>query len=344
MSGFNSYEKRRKPNYYAQQHRRPKEFSLKPGLKGFICSCNNREKECIREAYNILNEYADKFFPEQKAQVTTRPNQRKFQILESGASNFLFIQTTVPDPLLLVTKIMEDVYQTKKQKARFIQRLLPVEATCKAHIEDVRAAFEPLLDKYFTKEVKTFSIIFEKRNSHALDRNKVIEVLAEMVALKNIGNQADLKQPQLAVLVEVVRNMCLLSVLPNYYMYKKYNLFELSQTEQDKKSDEDIVSTEAGVVSSEADISTEAGVVSTEAGVVSTEAGVVSTEAGIVSTEAGVVSTEVGVVSSEADVSTEVGVVSSEADVSTEVGVVSSEVGDVIAANGDKKETDLEKD
>nr|CAD7266044.1 unnamed protein product [Timema shepardi] len=310
MSSFNSYEKRRKPNYYAQQHRRPKEFSLKPGLKGFICSCNNREKECIREAYNILNEYADKFFPEQKelgslkAQVTTRPNQRKFQILESGAANFLFIQTTVPDPLLLVTKIMEDVYQTKKQKARFMQRLLPVEATCKAHIEDVRAAFEPLLEKYFAKEGKTFSIIFEKRNSHALDRTKVIEDLAEMVTLKNTANRADLKQPQLAILVEVVRNMCLLSVLPNYYMYKKYNLFELSQTEQDKKSDEDIVSTEAGVVS--------------------TESGVVSTEAGVVSTEAGVVSTEADVVSTEADVSTE--------------------AGDDIAANGDKKETHLEKD
>nr|CAD7392672.1 unnamed protein product [Timema cristinae] len=238
-----------------------------------------------------ISESLNKELGSLKAQVTTRPHQRKFQILESGAANFLFIQTTVPDPLLLVTKIMEDVYQTKKQKARFMQRLLPVEATCKANIEDVRAAFEPLLEKYFAKEGKTFSIIFEKRNSHALDRTKVIEDLAEMVALKNTANRADLKQPQLAILVEVVRNMCLLSVLPNYYMYKKYNLFELSQTEQDKKSDEDIVSTEAGVVY----------------------------------TEAGVVSTEADVVSSEAD-------------------VVSTEAADNIAANGDKKETHLEKD
>lgn len=35
---------------------------LAPGMKGFLCTCNFREKDCVKESYNILNEYADEIF------------------------------------------------------------------------------------------------------------------------------------------------------------------------------------------------------------------------------------------------------------------------------------------
>ena len=38
---------------------------LEPGLKGFIVTCNDREREAVKETYNILNEYADKLYGEQ---------------------------------------------------------------------------------------------------------------------------------------------------------------------------------------------------------------------------------------------------------------------------------------
>lgn len=38
---------------------------VKPGLKGFLCTCNGYEKDCIRESYNLLNEYADKLYGEE---------------------------------------------------------------------------------------------------------------------------------------------------------------------------------------------------------------------------------------------------------------------------------------
>jgi tRNA acetyltransferase TAN1 len=37
-------------------------FSLGPDQKGFLVTCNFREKEAIREAYQILNEYADRLY------------------------------------------------------------------------------------------------------------------------------------------------------------------------------------------------------------------------------------------------------------------------------------------
>lgn len=51
--------------------------------------------------------------------------------------------------------------------------------------------------------------------------------MAEIILRKNPGNKADLKNPDIAVIVEVIRGICLLSIAPNYYKFKKYNLFEI---------------------------------------------------------------------------------------------------------------------
>ena len=49
-----------------------------PGLKGFLLFCNNKERETIREAYNILNEYADQMYGQEdvvpKVSSTTYKN------------------------------------------------------------------------------------------------------------------------------------------------------------------------------------------------------------------------------------------------------------------------------
>ena len=49
-----------------------------PGLKGFLLFCNNKERETIREAYNILNEYADQMYGQEdvlpKVSSTTHKN------------------------------------------------------------------------------------------------------------------------------------------------------------------------------------------------------------------------------------------------------------------------------
>ena len=94
---------------------------LKEGMAGFLLTCNNREKEAVREAYNILNEYADVLYgPESKAEdqkedvldcddidsaldkekeslqteTTAEKGERRFQQVESGANNCIFIKTS----------------------------------------------------------------------------------------------------------------------------------------------------------------------------------------------------------------------------------------------------------
>ena len=39
---------------------------LDVGMKGFLITCNNREREAVREAYNLLNEYADQLYGQEQ--------------------------------------------------------------------------------------------------------------------------------------------------------------------------------------------------------------------------------------------------------------------------------------
>lgn len=55
---------KRPKSYYVQLAKKQKSHHnfLRPGLTGFLCTCNDRERECVLEAYNILNEYADQMY------------------------------------------------------------------------------------------------------------------------------------------------------------------------------------------------------------------------------------------------------------------------------------------
>ncbi|XP_049778729.1 THUMP domain-containing protein 1 homolog [Schistocerca cancellata] len=267
---MDSYQKRRKPGYYSNKSKKPRNFTLEPGLKGFICTCNIREKDCIREAYNILNEYADQLYgneresrnwrerPEKaneesdgeietalsneiesiKAESKKTVDGRRFQVVESGANNCLFIRTNLDDPVDLMQHILKDIETSKKQKTRFLLRMIPIEVTCKAYLDDIKEKVSVLFDKYFTKEEKTFSIIINRRNSNMVSRDDAIAELAEMIKMRNINNRVDLKQPQLTVIIEVIRSMCCIGILPDYFRFRKYNLLELASPEG-KKGDED---------------------------------------------------------------------------------------------------------
>ena len=61
MSG-NGVGKKRKGYYKGGPNFKRKRFNLSAGLRGFLCTCSGPSKDCVKEAYNILNEYADKLY------------------------------------------------------------------------------------------------------------------------------------------------------------------------------------------------------------------------------------------------------------------------------------------
>lgn len=234
-----------KSKYRHYGNKNVRKSCLDVGMKGFLCSCNNREKECISEAYNILNKYADLMgIPQQIednpkddiqdnlsneiAALKSTEKVNKFQVVESGAKNFLFIKTTLEKTVDLASMIVADIVETKNQQTKFLIRLIPIEITCKAYMKDIEAAFRPLGDKYFTQVAKTFAIVYNHRNNNNLNRDEVTKLIADLISQLNPCNKVDLKTPELVVVVEVIKGIVLLSVIPKYFQYKKFNLLALA--------------------------------------------------------------------------------------------------------------------
>lgn len=251
-------------NKYYSKPMRKKSSNMDINYKGFLCSCNNREKDCIRESYQILNKAADELFgtaptepkdeeidisdeiaKEIESLKSEKANQKfKFNVCDSGAKNLIFIRTTLEDPVKISQHIVQNIFETKQQQTRFLIRLVPVEVTCKAYLKDIEKAFEPLAVKYFKNEPKTFSIVYNHRNNNSLSRDEVIKTVAEMVSATNKDNKVNLKDAEVSIIIEIIRGFAFIGVVPHFIKYKKYNLLSISDKieneEKPQESDEKV--------------------------------------------------------------------------------------------------------
>lgn len=249
-----------------------KQYDLGNGDKGFLCSCNGQEKQCIRECYNILNKYADMMFKEtvseenshssQAADQTSDPTNatdldeefkeeieclkkagempKRFQVVTSGAKNLLFIRTTVEDPVALASAIIKEVQETKELQTRYLIRLVPIETTCKAYIDNIKRACIPLLDRHFNDNPRSFSIVYNHRNNKNLSKDEVIKTIADLIGDYKKGHTVNLNHADVSIIVEVIKGNVLLAVIPQYIQYKKFNLHSLcdqSNSKVDKSVD-----------------------------------------------------------------------------------------------------------
>ncbi|XP_070617326.1 THUMP domain-containing protein 1 [Erythrolamprus reginae] len=258
--------KRRPPKgQYAQSAKRARPAGrrqLEAGMCGILITCNMNERKCVAEAYSLLGEYGEQLYgPEQFAErdedrlsgneeeeeeeedddaeealkkevdqirASTEQKQRRFQSVESGANNVVFIRTLGVEPEQLVHHILEDMHATKKKKTRVILRMLPVSGTCKAFLEDMKRYAETFFEPWFKSPKKgTFQIVYKARNNSHLSREEVIKELAGVVGHLNPENKVDLSNPKYTIVVEIIKNICCLSVVKDYVLFRKYNLQEV---------------------------------------------------------------------------------------------------------------------
>ncbi|XP_038619445.1 THUMP domain-containing protein 1 [Tachyglossus aculeatus] len=234
---------------------------LEPGLQGILITCNMNERKCVEEAYSLLNEYGDLLYgPEKFTDKDDKPpgseedddmeaalkkevseirasnemKLRRFQSVESGANNVVFIRTLGIEPEKLVHHILQDMYTTKKKKTRVILRMLPISGTCRAFLEDMKKYAETFLEPWFKVPNKgTFQITYKARNNNHLNREEVIQELAGIVCNLNPENKVDLSNPQYTVIVEIIKSVCCLSVVKDYMLFRKYNLQEVVKSSKE---------------------------------------------------------------------------------------------------------------
>lgn len=234
---------------------------LEVGMQGILITCNMNERKCTAEAFNLLNEYADQLHGPEKfnegssseeecdeddveaalkkevAQLKAPKGkqQRRFQALDSGANNVIFIRTHNLEPDKLVHHILSDLHTTKKKKSRVILRMLPVSGTCKAFQEDMEKYLVTFLEPWFkTPSHATYQIAFKARNSSHNNREEIIKSIAGLVGKLNPKNKVDLTNPELTIIVEVIKTVCCVSVVHDYTLYRKYNVQEVLKEEVSK--------------------------------------------------------------------------------------------------------------
>lgn len=155
--------------------------------------------------------------------ASTEMRLRRFQSVESGANNIVFIRILAIEPEKLVHHILQDMYKTKK-KTRVILRTLPISGTGKAFLEDMKKYAETFLEPWFKAPNKgTFQIVYKSRNNSHVNR-EVIKELAGVVGSLNLENKVDFTNPQYTVVVEIIRAVCCLSVVKDYILFREYNL------------------------------------------------------------------------------------------------------------------------
>ncbi|KAI8501233.1 THUMP domain-containing protein 1 [Branchiostoma belcheri] len=250
-------DRKRKKGFWRGARKR-RRMCLEIGMKGVLVTCNKNEKACIREAYNLLNEYADEMYgPEitasdsgseseeedveaalakEVAQMKNKAGKekRRFQAMDSGANNVVFIQSQLESPDELVHHILDDINTSKKFKTRNVLRIIPVMSACKAYLENVKKSAEEMFPKFFSGEDNpSYAIVFKTRNSGTMKRDEVIPALAGVVSEVNPACKVNLNSPDLAIVIEVIRTVCCMSVLKDYFQLKKYNIHSIVEGTKD---------------------------------------------------------------------------------------------------------------
>ncbi|XP_061840137.1 THUMP domain-containing protein 1 [Nerophis lumbriciformis] len=255
--------KRNKKHYVGQPHNKRWRGGreLEVGMEGILVTCNMNQKKCTAEAFDLLNEYADKLYGPEKfpggegscpdedvddalkrevAQLRAPPGyqERRFQALESGANNVIFIRTRNLESDKLVHHILSDLHATKKKKTRVILRMLPVMGTCRAFLDDILNYLSNFLQPWFKRpNTATYQVVYKARNNNHSKREDVIKSVAGLVGKMNSKNRVNLSKPDLTIMLEVIKAVCCVSVAREYTVYKKYNLQEVVRDDPPKTED-----------------------------------------------------------------------------------------------------------
>lgn len=182
----------------------------------------------------VEKESVDKLIEAELAELGDR-NKRRFSNLDTGCNGVVFVQMRKregdPSPKSIVQHMMTSLASSKKHVSRFMLRVLPIEISCYASDEEISRAIKPLTEQFFPVEVQTplkFSVIYDARANTGIDRMKIIDAVAKSVPLPH---KVDLNNPDINIVVQIVRTVCLIGVVEKYKELAKYNIRQLTSKE-----------------------------------------------------------------------------------------------------------------
>ena len=238
-------------------------------LKGFlIFTDKHREKNCIRDAYNILNDVTEKLYPNlidsNKSEINLneeiniknnintnisskieeeiknlKRNKNIFTSINTRCAATVFIKIEEEysnhiSPKEIVNYIINEVINTKKLLSKCISKFYPVEICMKYNFDNFKEKVDELVKKYFDENIenkKTWKIELRIRNNNSVNKKEIMNFIFNKINRDKYI--VDYKKPELTFFVEISCNLMCLSVLEKFSEYKYYNIQSLAKTEEE---------------------------------------------------------------------------------------------------------------
>lgn len=157
--------------------------------------------------------------------------------MATGAKNYIFINTTLEDPLPLSLAIMDDILAKQQKKTKKLIRMIPVQTTCRGFMDDILKTVKKQCESYFKDKGQSFYIAIKIRNNNSVQQESLKSSLITVVSEAHSGNTPELKDPEVVVNIDVIKNICCISFLPGYLTkYSKYNLLILGDKKENAKT------------------------------------------------------------------------------------------------------------
>ena len=247
--------------------KKPKnELNINDEMKGFlIFTDKHREKNCIRDAYNILNDVTEKIYPnleENKGIINLKEeldikenknvsskideeiknlqkNKKIFNSVNTRCAAIVFIKIEEEysfqiSPKEVVNYIINEVTTTKKSLSKCISKFYPIEICTKYNLDTLNEKVDELVKKYFKDDIdniKTWKIELRVRNNNSVNKKEIMNIIFNKINKEKY--KVEYKNPELTFFVEISWNLMCLSVLEKFSEYKSYNIQSLAKTDEE---------------------------------------------------------------------------------------------------------------
>ncbi|KAG5296665.1 THUMP domain-containing protein [Histoplasma ohiense] len=164
-----------------------------------------------------------------KPNKSTKKDSNTFQAvkLDIPCLSFIKVDKTL-DPVQIAHRLCKDASEDPtKKRSRWIQRITPVTLTQKVLGGGLEQLSREVLKPHFHSggPSKKYAIRTSIRNNTEWTRDTVIPLVAKAVGP---GHSVNLKSYDALILVDIVQNICGMSVVgPDYDALKRYNLAEI---------------------------------------------------------------------------------------------------------------------
>ena len=118
-----------------------------------------------------------------------------FSVAQTGCAGNVMIrfEGEALDPIEIVEQVMEEALTSRCSGAPHIVRMLPVQASCSAHVRNIVQTVEPLVQAALRGFEGTFAVQWRRRHNTSLDKMEVINAVAG--ALAEVAPKARLQLP-----------------------------------------------------------------------------------------------------------------------------------------------------